>query len=248
MNSTYNTVLDESVTTWKFQRLGLVLEFAKGSVLPAPLSIFEDLWALCSSARDGSSHGAGALWAATAAAAAEVGDCTAGGYTGPSPAAAPAAAWFGRGARDWFEWLAQACIMNQERTWARWPGFFPPGWDRGSRPPRGADRGGWRCLFDAVGESGSAADDREEGSTLQKWRGCPCERCQARILRGSADAVGEALEAWARTRAEGDRERSAAVEAARVAAATAARVAEQQAERVAVPIKREGGGRGTERG
>jgi hypothetical protein len=111
MNSTYSKVQEESIATWKFQRLGLVLEFSQSSVWPGPLSVFEDVWLLlkslcCAKERmrrsTASSHGAlecSALEEATVAS-------------------------------DWFEWLARAGLRNQLWTWKGQLGgyfYFPPG-------------------------------------------------------------------------------------------------------------------------
>jgi hypothetical protein len=41
INSTYTLVHEASIDTWKFQRLGLVLEFSQGSAWPGPLCIVE---------------------------------------------------------------------------------------------------------------------------------------------------------------------------------------------------------------
>ena len=46
MNSRYTKILNDSIELHKFQWLGLVLEYANASYLPAPASLLEDLYVL----------------------------------------------------------------------------------------------------------------------------------------------------------------------------------------------------------
>ena len=230
MNSTYNAVHDESITTWKFQRLGLVLEFAQSSVLPAPLGIFEDLlllfqgWPGCriASGPVASSHGARVIWEAT------LGTSLAGcsrsrvkleaGLRLPVPLQN-----YLLDARDWVQWMAAALVVNLQLKWGGWQGYFPKGWnwEHGEGPNRYH-----RCLSQSI----STNEGIMASSSVH--RTCPCEVCHASSLRRSADVMVGALEAWARARAEKDTERAAAVEAAAAATAAAAKMTRLQAEKV----------------
>jgi hypothetical protein len=235
MNSTYNAVHDESVTTWKFQRLGLVLEFAQSSVLPAPLGIFEDLLLLCPSwcrfagGSATSSHGARVIWEATLAPAAPADSTSSAGCSRCSVKAGmrlpePVLNYL-RDARDWVQWMAAAMVVNLQLKWGGWTdwrGYFPQGWawEHGEGPNRYH-----RCL-------NNDSISTNTGITTDVHHTCPCEVCLASSLRQSANVMVGALEAWARARAEKDTERAAAVEAAAAAAASAERMARLQAEKV----------------
>ena len=237
MNSTYNAVHDESITTWKFQRLGLVLEFAQSSVLPAPLGIFEDVWLLCSCKPAGSalasSHGTRALWAATCPQAGEgristVSSCCTGirgaGVVLPD---SDSALRYAQKARDWTEWMAAALVVNQQRSWGGWAGYFPPNWMLEHKTDFAV------TTVDSGRSDNPSTDTDSVASPTQTQQYCNCAFCQqSTSLRQCADAVGEALEAWVRARAEGDKERTAALEAARAAAAAAERAAQLQAAKV----------------
>ena len=165
---------DESVRTWKFQRVGLVLEFRNSSIAPAPLSLLEDLWLRCTMAPargDASARGARELCPDDSPSLTRVCDGSAG-------ALAPLL--------DWHEWLALAAALNLRRLWRGWPGFFRPGADCGGLL-------GARCGADDAGRS-----RRVRGGAGS----CLCLQCQGRLLRTSADAVAVALEAWRRRRGE----------------------------------------------
>ena len=237
MNSTYNAVHDESITTWKFQRLGLVLELAQSSVLPAPLGIFEDLLMLCSCTTAGSSgassRGAQVIWAATFGADADIASmescssCKMGAGT-RLPATAQR---YLRDARDWVQWMAAASVVNLQHTWGGWYGYFPQGWVWGQEE-------GLKLYSRCLNSSTQIPTDEKTGDGGRRprlWM-CPCEVCQASSLRRSADVMVEALESWARARSEGDKDRTAAVEAAAAAAAAAERMAKSQVEKVRRPL------------
>jgi hypothetical protein len=113
MNSTYNRVHEESITTWKFQRLELVLEYSQSSVLPAPLGIFEDLFLLCSSRSARRSAAYSGFFAAE------------GDFLGNMDRKQNLKG--GQSSQDWFQWLSSMSFRNQWWVLRGWQGYFPPG-------------------------------------------------------------------------------------------------------------------------
>jgi hypothetical protein len=237
INSTYNAVHDESITTWKFQRLGLVLEFAQSSIFPAPFGIFEDIWLLCSCRHSrgslASSYGASSLWTATffvSGRSIKAGCCITGGAESMTVSKIPALRYAQR-ARDWVEWMAAALVINQQHASGGLRGYFPQNWTWDLHTNMGVID---NCLNMPIPDGASVQMRNPNTPRIP----CPCARCQALSLRLSADVVGEAVDAWARAQAEGDAERTAALEAARAAAAAAERTAQLQAAKVSTLLIR----------
>jgi hypothetical protein len=222
MNSTYNTVHDESVKTWKFQRLGLVLEFCNSSVLPAPLGILEDIFwiiryifrlvdilgrAMLSNDRRSSAIYRSMAWSASQLFCTEELLDSSRVVLLPNDGASPWVKWL---PEDWFEWRALASVRYQQRLWGGWFGYFRH-WNgrdllqvcrkKGHPPP----------LLNSLDKSLSLQirSNREEYTDDDNKDGhaCVCLQCQGRLLRSSADAVVEALEAWGRKHVANDIER-----------------------------------------